>query len=292
MRNLIIAVAVIALAAIGYFAFAANKPATETPVAAAASATPAETAATDSAAADTAVAATPSSTSAPAETVEESSAAEEPSSEEADLTLAQAAPAAAPAESKFKAGQHYRELVPTQPTVHSSDKIEVVEVFWYGCNHCFSFEPYINRWADDLAPDVEFVRMPVIWPRNEPNETHAKAFYRAEALANNGALKDPQAFHEAFFKEIQVNQRPLLTDRALQAFFERFGVSADAYNDPAVRFEVDRKVRTAKDLTRRYKISGVPAIVVNGRYTNISNAVRSYEEYLQLIDELVAKERG
>lgn len=226
-------------------------------------------------------------TDTPAETVEESSGVEEAGDGEADLVLEP--PAEVKVASKFKPNVHYRELVPAQPTVTSSDKIEVVEVFWYGCGHCYSFDPYIERWDTAKPDDVTFVRLPAVW--NKTLQTHAAAFYTAEALAANGKLADWNAFHKGFFNEIHVNKQMLTTDRSLEAFFGRFGVSAADYQSAAKSFEVDQKLRTAMDLTRRYKITGVPAIVVNGRYANISEGLNSYEEYLELVDDLVALER-
>ena len=290
MRNLIIAVAAIALAAVAYFAFAgrADQPA-PAPVAPTTAET--TTAAPDvtEARADEATAAT---TAAPAETVEESSGSEEPGDRDERLLLAQATPAVKTVSSRFKSGVHYRELVPAQPRITNGDKIEVVEVFWYGCNHCYTFDPIINRWDAGKADDVEFVRMPVIW--NNTQEKHARAFYIAEILAANGKLDDPGAVHDAFFEEIQVKRQLLTTDRALLAFFARFGVSADDYEAVTAgqfAFELDGKVRTAKDLTGRYDIKGVPAIVVNGRYANKSQGLASYDEYLELVDALVDSER-
>ena len=284
MRNLIIAVAVIALGAVGYFAFAGNRTAPAVAATPAAVVSAADTAATQTEAVATA---TQETEETPAETVEESSGAAEIAPDEERLVLAQAEPVKVA--SKFKPGVHYRELVPAQPTVTNGDKIEVVEVFWYGCAHCYQFDPYVKRWDENKAADVEFVRLPAVW--NNTLKKHAAAFYVAEILANNGTLKDPDAFHDAFFDEIHVKQQMLTTDRALEAFFARFGVSADDYASASKSFELDQKLRTATDLTKRYKITGVPAVVVNGRYANISNGLSSYDEYLELIDALVEMER-
>ncbi|MEM8982973.1 MAG: thiol:disulfide interchange protein DsbA/DsbL [Pseudomonadota bacterium] len=282
MRNLVIGIVVVAIAA-AVAVFAIGSPGKEPSVSTTpTTAVPAATPVADAAPASPAAASTT-----PAETVEESAGDDDASEAEANLTLAQAAPPTS--QGRFKVGEHYRELVPAQPTVTGTDKIEVVEIFWYGCSHCFSFDPYIKQWDKAKPADVEFVRLPAVW--NGTLQKHAAAFYTAEILANNGKLKDPEALHDAFFKEIHVNKQPLTTDRSLEEFFGRFGVSAADYNAAAKSFELDQKVRTAVDLTRRYKVSGVPAIVVNGRYSNISNGVRSYEDYLALVDELVALER-
>ncbi len=224
------------------------------------------------------------------EAVEESAAVENPEETAAEQDLRLASEPASPASSsKYKKGTHYTELVPAQPKVEGTDKIEVVEVFWYGCGHCFAFEPYIKRWQANMPADVTFVKMPAIW--NATLETHAKAYYTAEILARSGELKNPGAFHDAFFSAIHKDRQPLASPRSIKAFFERFGVSSEAYDSASSSFDLDQKIRKAKDLSRRYRVSGVPAIVVNGKYTNVSNAIRGYDEYLELIDTLVALER-
>lgn len=228
----------------------------------------------------------------PAEAVEESSGELAPEDENAEHNLRLASTAKvskAPAPSRFKAGTHYREIVPAQPKVSGTDKIEVVEVFWYGCGHCFAFDPSVKNWAAAAPADVSFVRMPAIW--NSTLETHARAFYTADALARSGKLAKPGAFHDAFFEEIHVNRQPLGSDRSIRAFFGRFGVTGEDYDAAAKSFEVDQKIRNAKDLTRRYGITGVPAIVVNGRYTSLSGGMKGYDDYIGLMDALSEIER-
>ncbi|MEM7277143.1 MAG: thiol:disulfide interchange protein DsbA/DsbL [Pseudomonadota bacterium] len=290
MRNLIIAVLLIAAGLGAYFYLAGQDGTTETPPAAPA-ATTVETAAPEPAA-DPQPEKTAANSNAPAETVEESTgevAAEEVAAEH-NLRLAQADTSKpAPASSRFKKDVHYKELVPAQPTVTGTDKIEVVEVFWYGCGHCFAFDPSVKAWAEKAPADVDFVRMPAIW--NRSLENHARAFYIAQSLTNAGKLKNPVAFHDAFFEEIHVNRQPLASERSIKAFFARFGISGADFDATAKSFEVDQKIRTAKDLTRRYGISSVPAIVVNGRYSSLSGNMKGYGDYLGLMDALSELER-
>ena len=223
--------------------------------------------------------------------VEESSgdvAPEEPGSH--DLRLASSGGnKQPPAKSRFKKGVHYREMMPAQPKVSGSDKIEVVEVFWYGCGHCFQFDPYIKNWSAGVPADVEFVRLPAVW--NDTLKRHAKLFYTADVLARSGALERADAFHDAVFQEIHVNRKPLNSDRSIKAMFDRFGVSGEDYDKAASSFEVDQKLRAASDLTRRYGVTGVPMLVVNGRYASKSDNIKGFDDYLALIDDLVALER-
>ncbi|MEO0998107.1 MAG: DsbA family protein [Pseudomonadota bacterium] len=291
MRNIVIALAAVAVIGLGWLGYSATRTPAE----------PAGPVATDEApsgadtqtAAEPATAETPAGEAGPAETVAEESDGTPDSGEAADHNLRLAAEGgakqSADSTGRFKSGVHYRQLVPTQPKVTGTDKIEVVEVFWYGCGHCFSFDPHIKAWADELPADVEFVRLPAVW--NETLRRHARAFYTAEVLASAGTLERPEAFHDAFFQEIHVNRKPLATDRSLKALFERFGVPGDAYDNATESFEVDQKVRTAMDLTRRYGVTGVPALVVNGRYLSLSKEIQGWDDYLELVDALVESER-
>ena len=126
----------------------------------------------------------------------------------------------APATSgQFELGTHYQRFSPTQPTSSSPEQIEVAEVFWYGCPHCYTFDPYLESWKQDLPANVNFVRIPAVW--NPLLQLHARAFYTAEAL---GRIEE---MHTSFFREIHVNGNFLDSEQALQAFFGEFGVSAE-----------------------------------------------------------------
>jgi thiol:disulfide interchange protein DsbA len=219
--------------------------------------------------------------------VEESAA--EPESDEQPIMLARADSTDTPAQNwKFKEGQHYIRMVPSQPTMGGADKIEVAEFFWYGCPHCYSFEPTINAWAADIPANARFVRIPVVW--NTLHELHARVFYTMEVLARNGTLEDGEAFHNTVFQEIQNRGNRLTNEDAVRRLFERFGVDAESFDKTWKSFEVDQKLRVAKDLGRRYAIQGVPAIVVNGKYRTGGAEAGSYDAVPDVIDELIARE--
>ena len=218
--------------------------------------------------------------------VEESAA--EPEEDEQPILLAQANTTAAPQNWQFSEGQHYARMVPSQPTMGGADKIEVAEFFWYGCPHCFSFEPTINAWAAEAPADVRFVRIPVVW--NTVHELHARIFFVKEVLARNGVLKNGEDFHAAVFEEIQQRGNRLTSEDSIRRLFERYGVSADVFDRTWKSFEVDQKLRVAKDLGRRYSISGVPAIVVNGKFRTGGAEAGSYDKVPDVIDELIARE--
>jgi thiol:disulfide interchange protein DsbA len=219
--------------------------------------------------------------------VEESAA--EPEDDEQPIMLARADSTDTPAQNwKFKEGQHYIRMVPSQPTMGGADKIEVAEFFWYGCPHCYSFEPTINAWAAEIPAGARFVRIPVVW--NTMHELHARIFYTMEVLARNGTLADGEAFHSAVFQEIQTRGNRLTNEDSIRRFFERFGVDAATFDNTWKSFEVDQKLRVAKDLGRRYSIQGVPAVVVNGKYRTGGAEAGSYDAVPAVINELIARE--
>ncbi|MGH8167762.1 MAG: thiol:disulfide interchange protein DsbA/DsbL [Woeseiaceae bacterium] len=223
------------------------------------------------------------------ELVEESAAVVDDSQpENQPILLAEDSVAPPAGDWKFKEGEHFQRLVPTQPTVGGADKVEVAEIFWYGCNHCFDFEPYINRWAEDAPANVRFVRIPAMW--NPLVKLHGQLYYTEEVLVKNDTIEDPEAFHAAVFNEYHRRGNRLTSEAAIEDLFERLGVSAEDFQATWKSFEVAQKMRVAEDLARRYAITGVPAVVVNGKYRTGGAEAGGYPALLEVIDELVARE--
>ena len=222
------------------------------------------------------------------EMVEESAAEEVAVEEDRPIILAQAEPPAPPQEWKFAEGQHYQRMVPTQPTVGGADKIEVAEIFWYGCNHCYDFEPFINRWNETKPANVRFVRIPAMW--NPLVKLHAQLYYAEEVLVKNGKIAEPEQFRAAVFAEYHRRGNRLASVDAIQALFEKHGVSANDFQNAWGSFEVSQKMRVGEDLGRRYAITGVPTVVVNGKYRTGAGEAGSYPKLLELIDELIVRE--
>lgn len=221
-----------------------------------------------------------------AEVAEPASIAAEPvssgSEERRDIVLAQAD--SAPASGRFELGTHYQRFPAAQGTSSSPDLIEVAEIFWYGCPHCYTFDPYLENWRKNLPDDVSFVRIPAVW--NSVLQIHARAFYTAEALDVVAEL------HSPIFREIHNNQNFLDSQGALAEFFEQHGVEADAFNAAYESFAVNTKLNRADELSRRYRIASVPTVVINGKYTTDAGMAGGYDELIDLIDDLVAMERA
>jgi thiol:disulfide interchange protein DsbA len=189
----------------------------------------------------------------------------------------------APTSARFQLGQHYERLSPVQPTSSSPEQVEVTEVFWYGCPHCYDFEPYLASWSEQKPEYVSFVRVPALW--NPMLRTHGRAFYTAQVL---GKLDE---MHDAFFAEIHENGNLLDTREALAAFFARFDVEAAQFDEAFDSYEVSSRLQQAEELNRRYRISSVPTIVVNGKYTSNATLAGDYDRLIELIGELAASER-
>ena len=211
---------------------------------------------------------------------------ESDASDEEQIVLGESGITAAQQESdwKYKEGEYFRRMTTSQGTSSAPDKIEVAEVFWYGCAHCYNFDPVLQKWKQNLAADVTFVRIPVIW--NPTNQIHARIMYTAEAL---GKLDEA---HEGIFKAIHQEGNMLTSEDELVQFFGRYGVSKTEFLDAYNSFGVSSSVKRAENLTRRYGIRSVPVIVVNGKYVTDAPGVRSFDDMIGVTNELVERERS
>ncbi|MDO9163882.1 MAG: thiol:disulfide interchange protein DsbA/DsbL [Methylococcaceae bacterium] len=174
----------------------------------------------------------------------------------------------------------YEAVTPAQPT-KSTDKIEVIEFFWYGCPHCYSFEPLLSKWAKTLPKNVEFIRQPAVF--SELWGKHAKAYFTAEAL---GVV---DKVHSDLFDAVQAKQS-LETEDELAKFFVAHGVKESDFRTNYNSFLVDAKMRQAKTMAARYGVNGVPAIIVNGKYRTNGTLAGSQEKMIDVINQLIKQE--
>jgi thiol:disulfide interchange protein DsbA len=220
------------------------------------------------------------------EVVEESAAEAEP--EDQAIILAQAENVAAARNWQFREGTNYTRMIPTQPTVGGADKIEVAEVFMYSCPHCYDLESFINEWDEGKDPNVRLVRIPAIF--NQLAQLHAQLYYTEYYLVQSGKLSDHVAFRNMVFEEFHRKGNRLTSQTAIQRLFARAGVSEDDFNRTWGSFEVNQALRVAADLARRYNVTSVPMIVVNGKYRTSAAEAGSYPKLIELIDELTVRE--
>jgi len=219
------------------------------------------------------------------EIVEESAGDEPPASKQTSdkIVLAQGETPSAPAPQKYKANTHYIKLTTAQGTSSPPDVVEVAEVFWYGCSHCFNFDPIVNNWEKNLPDGVNFIRLPVMW--NPTNEIHARLFYTLEALGQLDAL------HQAIFTEMHINNNMLTSEADIIAFVGKNGVSTDDFKKTFRSFAVESKLKRAKNLTQRYRIQSVPLLVINGKYLTSGDDIKNFNDMLAVADELIAREQ-
>jgi thiol:disulfide interchange protein DsbA len=188
---------------------------------------------------------------------------------------------------KWKPGVNYDVLVPAQPTSVSPGKVEVIEVFWLGCPHCYALEPFIEAWVKSKPSYVEFVRVPVMW--GPAHRAHARLFYTLQALNRADLFKKA-------FDTIQTQHRPLIgqnddeTLKLQEDFAKENGISADDYAKAYNSFSVNSNLQRAEDLTQRYQVQGVPLVVVGGKYSADVSKAGGPQQLVDMINDLAASE--
>jgi thiol:disulfide interchange protein DsbA len=162
-------------------------------------------------------------------------------------------------------------------------KIEVVELFWYGCPHCYAFEPTINPWVEKLPGDVNFVRIPAmfggIW------NVHGQLFITLESMGVEHKV------HKAVFEAIHGGKK-LATPEEMAEFLVTEGIDKDKFLSTYNSFAVKGKVEDAKKKAQAYQITGVPTMVVNGKYRFDLGTAGGPEAALSVADQLIDKERA
>jgi thiol:disulfide interchange protein DsbA len=179
-------------------------------------------------------------------------------------------------------GTHYVRL--TQPLAVPPGKIEVIEFFWYGCPHCNDFEPSLDAWSKRLPTDIAFRRVPVAF-RADPFVTHQKIFYSLDAM---GLIP---TMHRKVFYAIHSQRQRLDKLDTIAAFMQQNGVDSAKFTEHFNSFSVQSKAQQAVKLAADYKIDGVPAIGVQGRYFTSGALAGSSETALAIADYLIAKVR-
>ena len=205
--------------------------------------------------------------------------------------IAGAAPGAQLPGGKWRPGVNYDPVVPAQPTSVGSGKVEVMEVFWLACPHCYELEPHIRSWLKSKPAYVEFVRVPVIW--QDIHRAHARLYYTLEALGRDDLVETAfDTIHEDIGNRIPplVGQTEEETFRLQQQFAVQHGISAAdfarAYND----FGVTSNLQHAEEITQRYHVQGVPFFVVGGKYSTDVAKAGSESKLFELINDLAASE--
>ena len=155
------------------------------------------------------------------------------------------------AQKKPEQGIDYNLISPSLPP-ESNTSVEVIEFFWYGCPHCYAFEPAITPWIKTLRGDVTFHRVPAVF--HESWTPHAKLYYALEALGETDRL------HKTVFDAIHQDKQQLATEASIAEFLEKHGIPRKKFTDAFNSFTVQSKIQRSLKLQAAYKIDGVPSM--------------------------------
>lgn len=183
---------------------------------------------------------------------------------------------------ELREDRDYSVLKPAQPT-EAKGKIEVIEFFWYGCSHCFDFEPLLQNWVKNKPQDVVFQRVPALFPGGKwLPET--KLYYTLEAM---GLV---ERLHQQVFDAMHVDRVRMSDEKTMLAWMEGKGVDRKKFEDTFRSFAIQSKAQRSMQLSQAHRLEGVPALVVQGKYKPIPSG--GYGDLLATLDKLVVKARA
>lgn len=183
---------------------------------------------------------------------------------------------------ELQADRDFKAISP--PLASPKDKIEVVEFFSYGCNHCNDFHPLISKWAEKLPKDVSFRRIPVSF--NRPEWVRLSRIYYALEATGDLAKLDAAVFIAIHEQRVQFK-----TDEAVVAWAASKGVDSKKFSEAFSAFSMQAKIQRADQDASVARITGVPSLAVDGRYLINNEAAAGYAELLKLTDSVIAKVR-
>ena len=198
--------------------------------------------------------------------------------------LALAWQGAAQAQGAPREGTHYVKLgTPVAVTVPAGKAVEVVEFFWYGCPHCYAFEPVLEAWVKRLPADVAFRQVPVGFMA--PHQQHQRLFYAIEEMGAQAVM------HRRVFNAIHQQGNRLNSDASIAQLAKDSGIDGDRLVQTMKGFSVATKATRAKQLTDAYKIDGVPSLGIHGRFYTSAALAGSQERAVAVADFLIQRVR-
>jgi len=192
-------------------------------------------------------------------------------------------PALARAQSKPEDGREYKTLDKRVPSEAPAGKIEVVEFFWYSCPHCNAFEPQLEAWSKRLPPDVVLRRVPVAF--RDDFVPQQRLFYALEAM---GKLEE---LHRKVFQAIHVDKQPTNKEDLILAWAEKNGLDKAKFKEAYNSFAVSTKARKATQLQDAFKVEGVPALGIAGRWYTDGSMAGHMGKALQVAEYLIGQAR-
>jgi thiol:disulfide interchange protein DsbA len=182
----------------------------------------------------------------------------------------------------YREGVHYH-VLPEQVDVDDPGKVEVTEVFWYGCSHCYHFEPRVIEWSKNKPEDVNFVQIPAMW--NSLMEAHARAFYVAKQL---GIKED---VHQAIYNALNIDRKRLDTAESIAELFAEYGADKQEVIRLFKSADATTYLKQVDSRARAYQITGTPQIIVHGRYRIEASQQVPQSEMFKVVNFLVDKVR-
>mgnify|MGYP001163478685 CR=1 FL=1 len=184
---------------------------------------------------------------------------------------------------EFKEDVNFFPLLVEQP-VRTGDRIEVLEIFWYGCPHCYALEPYLKKWLKNKPEFVEFVQLPAVLNRSW--EFDARVFYTFVAL---GLIDE---LHEAYFDAIHKDRKRMKNVEQVASWAQEQGVDPQLIMDTFNSFGVDSMLANATQMSGRYEADGVPTIIIDGKYRTTVSLAGGHNEIIDLINYLAQRAKS
>ena len=184
---------------------------------------------------------------------------------------------------EFKEDVNFFPLLVEQP-VRTGDRIEVLEIFWYGCPHCYALEPYLKKWLKNKPEFVEFVQLPAVLNRSW--EFDARVFYTFVAL---GLIDE---LHEAYFDAIHKDRKRMKNVEQVASWTQEQGVNPQLIMDTFNSFGVDSMLANATQMSGRYEADGVPTIIIDGKYRTTVSLAGGHNEIIDLINYLAQRAKS
>lgn len=188
------------------------------------------------------------------------------------------------AQAKFLAGKQYHILESRAPVEAPAGKIEVVEFFWYGCQHCNAFEPTLAAWVKKLPKDVVFRRSHVAF-----QDSFVPQQRLALTLESMGLV---EKLHAKVFAAVHAEKVNLAAGDAIVEWVSRQGVDKAKFLEQYNSFSIQSKATRATQLQNAYKVEGVPAIGIGGRFYTDGSMAGNMERALQVTEGLIAELRS
>ena len=184
-------------------------------------------------------------------------------------------------QAEYELGKDYQ-LIDNPLPVRLDGMVDVSEIFWYGCNHCYSFESTINNWDANKPDYVKFSKMPVTW--SQIHQLHASLYHTIEAL------KLGKGAHTAVFTTIHKENNFLGSQKSVVKFLSKLGVDEEKSKQYLNSFAVKQKVSRGIQVSRQLRITSVPMIIVDGKYMIVSKSSR--QEMLDVLDYVVELQKN